>query len=255
MIENAPLSVIILTKNSAETLKATLESVAFADEVILIDDNSIDQTGGLAKKYGARIISHHSKTLNFSEKRNLGLAEAKYDWVLYIDADEVVGKKLADEIMDIVSTQKPGIYRVTRDNYFLGRKMYPDGVERLFHKQKMKGWQGDVHESPIIVDAVKNLNEPLRHITHRTIQSMLAKTNEWSEIEAKLRYENNHPQMAIWRIWRIGLTEFWHQIVHKKVWRYGREGWFEGVFQVLDKVIVYVKLWELQNTRGQKNQK
>ena len=75
---------------------------------------------------------------------------------------------------------------------------------------------------------------------------MLEKTNRWSEIEARLRYEAKHPPIKVWRIFRIMITEMYHQFAKKKVHKYGMAGWIEGLFQIIDKMIVYIKLWELQ---------
>jgi hypothetical protein len=92
----------------------------------------------------------------------------------------------------------------------------------------------------------ETIEEPLIHYTHRTIGSMLTKTNEWSEHEADLRLEAGHPPVSWWRLIRIGLTFFAANYFGKKLWRFGREGLFEAYFQMIDKLVVYSKLWERQ---------
>lgn len=238
------ISVIVLTKNAASTLKRTLDSVGFGTEILVLDDQSSDGTVDMAAEYGCRVISTSGET--FAQRRTLGMEKALHPWVLYIDADEVVSDDLRDELMKIVTENTSGVYRLQRRNYFLGTEMYPDAVERLFHKESLQGWEGAVHETPIYSGEVVTLASMLDHYTHRDIQSMLEKTNAWSEVEAKLRLDAKHPPVYWWRLIRIGLTVFWEQFVDKRVWRYGRNGVFEGYFQMVDKLIVYTKLYEMQ---------
>lgn len=244
MKNKVPLTVVILTSNSEAKIERAIKSADFADEVLLIDQGSADKTVALATGLGARVVSK-SET-SFALKRNLGLQEANNDWVFYLDHDEEITPALAQEIMSLIKMNEPGAFLVTRQNYFLGRQMYTDQVERLFHKKLLRGWEGEVHEHPNIVGETNKLIFPLLHYTHTDITSMLAKTNEWSEIEAYLRIKAHHPPVKWWRLVRIAMTVWWDQLVHKKIWKYGREGWFEGYFQMVDKLIVYTKLWERQ---------
>lgn len=239
------LTVAVLTKNAGDTLVATLDSVVFADELLIIDQYSTDKTIDIALHYTKAIYS--TSLVSFAKRRNLALTHCRTPWLLYIDSDEVVTEALQHEILTAVRSAIPAAYAVTRINYFLGKKMYPDIVERLFHTEILTGWRGKVHESPIVTGPVYRLQHPLIHKTHRSITTMLHKTNEWSEIEAGLRVEARHPPIRIWRLIRVALTEAGHQMMTKKVWRYGREGWFEGYFQVINSLIVYTKVWERQH--------
>lgn len=242
------LSVIIITKDEAEMLPDCLKSVSFADEIILIDEDSTDETTEIAKDYGTKVIS--TKDKRFDEKRNLGMKAAKFDWIFYIDADERVSGNLRNEVSKLLKTPTASTYIVKRDNYFLGVKMYQDKVERLFLKKTLKGWTGEVHESPQYEGKVGQLNFPLTHFTHRNITSMLEKTNKWSQVEANLRFKSGHPPVKSWRLIRIAITEFINQFVKKRIFIYGTAGWIEGIFQVIDKLIIYVKLWELQQKKS-----
>lgn len=244
MKQKLKLSVVILTQNNEAIIERAIKSVAFAEEILVVDQNSIDSTVKLAQKMGAKVIEVNESS--FPHKRNRGLTEASCDWVFYLDSDEQVTAELAQEINEVVSKNEPGVFIVRRTNYFLGKRMYADDVKRLFHKGVLKNWEGEVHEHPIYEGEAKILGHPLLHFTHTDITSMLLKTNNWSEIEAQLRLEAKHPPVKWWRLVRIALTVWWDQLVHKKVWKYGREGWFEGYFQMVDKLIVYTKLWERQ---------
>jgi glycosyltransferase involved in cell wall biosynthesis len=234
----------IICKNAAATIEQTLQSLSWVDQIIVADDHSTDRTVDLVKKYTSHIVSVNETS--FAEKRNKILRQLQTEWIFYIDADEVVTPELAKEIRQIIVSAGPGSYKVTRQNFFLGTKMYPDSVDRLFHKSVIKGWKGEVHESPVIEGEVKQLRYPLIHHTHTDITSMLAKTNKWSEFEAELRIKAHHPPIAWWRLIRISLTVFWHQFITLGIGRFGRAGIFEGYFQIIDKLIVYTKVWEKQ---------
>lgn len=243
-MEKMPITVIILTKNAEATLEKTLESVAFAAEVVAIDDGSTDHTLEILKHNHVKVASFPDT--DFAAKRTKALSLTAHEWVLYVDADEVVTSALARKVTAIVTANQPGAFRIKRRNMFLGTEMYPDYVDRLFHTSIISGWQGRVHESPQLSVDPTVLTESLLHDAHRDITSMLDKTNAWSEYEADLRIEAHHPPVHWWRLIRIGLTLWWRQFIVMGIGTYGRAGLFEGYFQIVDKLIVYTKLWERQ---------
>lgn len=247
---SSSLTAIILTKNSQMSLAQTLDSLSWVDTLLILDDGSTDETTTIARHHTPHI--HSATKPDFAGKRTEALTYVSSDWVLYIDADEIVTPELRAEITQIIrntkfdQTNDPTAYTVYRRNFFLGTEMYPDRVHRLFYRPNLKSWHGKVHETPAFVGSTGELREPLLHYTHTDITSMLNKTNEWSEMEAQLRLEAHHPPVAWWRLVRIGLTFFVSNYIGKKLYRYGREGLFESYFQMLDKLVVYVKLWERQ---------
>lgn len=243
------LTIAILVKNSSKTLNDCLSSASFAQELLVLDDGSTDDSLDIAKKYGARIIS--KKTTSFAQKREILLKETKTSWLFYLDADESIGSELQAEILEIIS-QNPkdsdpiSAYLIVRDNYFLGTQVYTDKVHRLFLTASLSGWTGDVHESPVYTGKTGTLSHLLKHVTHTDIFSMLEKTNAFSEAEAQLRLDAHHPPVFWWRLIRIALTFFASNYFGKSLYRYGRTGLFESYFQMIDKLVVYVKLWERQ---------
>jgi len=243
------LSVIILTHNSENLITRAISSAQFADEIIVIDDHSSDNTQKIVKDFNAKIIHFTSGT--FADKRNVGLKQATANWILYLDSDEEITPDLAQEIDQLVKANVPQVYTCKRENYFLGKKMYPDSVERLFHTSLLKRWEGDIHETPLYHGEARLLTHALIHRTHRDITSMLEKTNEWSEIEADLRIKAYHPSIQWWRLVRMAITTGWQQFVRLHLLQYGRAGLFEGYFQIIDKLVVYTKLWEKQMARKQ----
>ena len=243
------LSVIVLTKNEEKWLPGCLNSACqLADEIIVIDDQSTDRTTVIAKKYGAKVFVQQKK--GFAAQREFGLSKAQGDWVLYLDADERVTGALREEILAIITTPRrcglPVAYYIKRQNIFLGREQKQDKVEKLFKKEVLLGWQGVIHESPKVKGSKGILKNPLIHLTHRDIESMTKKTLEWSKIEAKLLDEAGHPKVTSWRLLWAMKRELKRQVLINRVWRYGLEGWFEGIFQVFSCFITYVRLWERQ---------
>lgn len=245
------LTVIIIAKNEQQRIAGCLEGVAFADERIVVDNGSTDRTVELATKHGAIVIS--AKENDFSGLRDVGLREATGTWVLYVDADEEVGRELQKEIKRVIGSTQPSVYFIKRDTYYLGRhwpKM--DKVERLFLRSAIRGWHGVLHETPLYVGEAATLTNPLIHRTHRTLEEMVAKTNEWSRLEAKLRLDAHHPPVVWWRLMRVMMTGFLRSFFCQGGWRAGTVGWIESIYQAFSMFITYAKLWELQQKKSVK---
>lgn len=250
MDQSVAISVLVLAKDAGKTLPQTLASVGFAREVVVLDNGSKDDTAHIAQKMGAKVVPFDGD--DFSRLRNRLMSEASYEWILYVDADETVSSDLQKAMAAIVAANELGIFSIRRINYFFGRQMYDDWVERLFHTSLVKEWRGQVHEHLVYHHdqiKVQIIHEPIIHTTHTDITSMLDKTNGWSEAEVELRHQAHHPPVAWWRLARIGVTFFGRNYLGMKLWRFGREGLFEAYFQMVDKLIVYTKLWERQHSR------
>lgn len=249
------LSVVIIAKNEAPKIGEALDSVkGLADEVIVLDGMSTDATPIIAKKAGARVIQQ--KGDNYSDWRNQGARVAKGEWLFYPDADERVTPGLKEEIKEIVSNEAMkqlsyGAYAIPRRNIILGREMrhggwWPDYVKRLFKKEALKGWKGELHEEPIFAGEMEHLKEPLLHIKHDNLSEMIEKTNRWSVIEARLLYKSSHPQMSWWRFTRVMATELWYRLVVKAGFLDGTAGIIYAIYQMWSKFVTYGKLWEMQ---------
>lgn len=240
-------------------VEACLKTVSWADEIVVIDNGASSKTLDIAKKFTKKI--YFTPDNSFASRHNLGKEKANGEWVLYLDADERVSKKLADEIQKILKNPSADAYRLNRVNYFLGKEVrfgdrYPDYVTRLFKKDKLEKWVGEIHESSKVSGTIGQLSFPLYHLTHRDIYSMMEKTINFAEHEAQLRLAANHPPIVWWRLLRIFLTEFLIRVIKHQGWRGGTEGWIDGIFQSFSLFVVYVRLWELQQkpTLSQKYQ-
>lgn len=244
------LSVIILTKNEENFIVDCIDSIReIAEEIIVIDSESTDNTQALAEKQGAKVFK--KKLESFATQRNFALEKAKGDWVLYIDADERVTKELADEIKSAVLSTLYNAYKLRRKNFYFGSNAWPkiEKLERLFKKDSLKEWYGDLHESAKIEGVVGELNGYLLHYTHRDLSSMLEKTIEWSTIEAELRFKAHHPKMAWWRFPRVMITAFLDSYIKQEGWRAGTMGLVESMYQSFSMFITYARLWEMRRNK------
>lgn len=257
------LSVIVIARDEEEMIGDCLKSIEWADEIIVIDNDSRDRTPSIAKKHGATVIPLSVETRKeYSKLRNRGLGVARGDWVFYLDADERVTPGLKNEILQAISNQnlepstqhQPFAYAIPRRNFYLGRQMrfggsWPDYVKRLFRRDKLKRWRGRLHEEPVFEGKLGHLKEPMIHLTHRDLTSMVEKTRDWSKVEAELLYKAHHPPVTWWRILRIMLSEFWQRGIKLQGWRDGTVGWIEIIFQMFSRFITYAQLWEMQRSQ------
>jgi|SRR3989344_2058749 len=246
------ISAIVITKNQENIIADCLDSLSFCDEIIVVDGGSEDRTLEVAKRIGAKVFQ--IKTSDFSKLREFGLSKAKNDWVLYVDTDERVTPELAESIRNealSVSSSEFSAYKIKRKNFYLGNNEWPymERLERLFRRDSLKGWRGELHESPIIHGKVGELNGYLLHYTHRNLTLMLSKTIEWSKIEAELRFKAGHPKMVWWRFLRVMATSFFDWYFRQKGYKTGTVGLIEGMYQAFSIFITYARLWEMQQEK------
>lgn len=271
------ISGIVIAKNEENRIADCLDSLSFCDETIVIDGGSEDRTIDIAARMGARVFTLASD--DFSRLRNFGLTKAKGEWVLYVDADERVTLELARNIKSQLS--KPNYssseakrsrevsgdnsfrqartitgfvtaFKIKRKNFYFGNQEWPyiENLERLFKKSSLKGWKGMLHESPIVDGQIGALDGFLLHYSHRDLSSMLAKTIEWSQIEAELRFKSDHPQVTWWRFFRVMITVFFDSYIKQRGWKVGTVGLIESMYQSFSIFITYARLWEMQQKKN-----
>ncbi len=242
------LSIIILTKNSQDTIKRTLKSIeGFGDEVLVIDSDSNDDTKKIVKGFDIRMVE--KKFIDFSDQRNYGIDRTSGEWVLYVDSDEELTEDFKNEVKEIISkTDVMSGYYLQRKTYYFGKDWgLIDKVQRLFLRKKFIGWYGLVHETPKIEGEFGVISSPINHFTHSNLFQMVNKTNDWSNFEAELRLKSKHPRMTILRFCRIILTGFISSYLNDKGYKNGTKGMIESIYQSFSMFITYAKLWEKQN--------
>ncbi|HEX7614592.1 MAG TPA: glycosyltransferase family 2 protein [Thermoanaerobaculia bacterium] len=191
----APLSIVILAKNEKDRLGPALESVAFADEVVVADTGSTDGTQDLARLAGARVVPIGWE--GFVASRNRALAEARHDWVFVLDADERVPEALRAEILAVLEKDDAAFagYRMPRLSHFLGRPVrhgtwYPDFKLRLGRRScGLRAEGGRVHETLEVDGAVGRLATALVHHPYRDLSDALRKASTYARLGAEDRYD------------------------------------------------------------------
>lgn len=247
------ISVIVITKNEEDRIEACLESVKWADEIIVADNGSSDNTLKIAKKYTPKIFQYEGS--DFAKLRNQSMERASGDWVFYVDADERVLLPLRQEIEGIVKTSSKSAYAISRKNIIFGQEVdygpyKRDWMIRLFKKDKFKGWVGQVHEYGTFEGELGYSQNSLLHLTHRNLDQFILKSLEWSRIDARLRLEAGHPRMTKWRFVRILITEIYQQGILRKGFFGGTVGVIDSILQVFCFFMTYVRLWELQQEKN-----
>jgi glycosyltransferase involved in cell wall biosynthesis len=191
----APLSVVLIVKNEEDRLPAALESVAFADEVVVADTGSTDGTVAVARLRGARVLTIGWE--GFVVSRNLALAEARHEWILALDADERVSPALRDEILAALERDDPAIsgFRMPRLSHFLGKPVrhgtwYPDYKLRLGRRSRgLRAEGGRVHEMMAVDGAIGTLAAPLIHHPYRDLSDVLRKASTYARLGAQDRFD------------------------------------------------------------------
>ncbi len=246
------ISAIVIAKNEEESIKRCLGLLSFADELIVVDNGSTDRTVALARQIGAKVYREPKN--DFALLRNRGKEESNFDWLLYVDADEQITEKLREEIIQETAKESQiGAYYIPRKNYYFGYA-WPkkEKMIRLIRKSALICWQGKVHESAVVSGKIGNLKNYLLHDAHRNLTSMVEKTNIWSEIEARLKLESQHPPITWWRFFRMMIYSFWKSYFQEKGYKVGTIGLLESIYQSFSSFITYAKLWEMQNKKIKK---
>jgi glycosyltransferase involved in cell wall biosynthesis len=207
------LSVIVITRNEQANIEACLESVAFADELIVVDSGSVDATTDLARNWGAK-VSVVADWPGFGPQKNRALALATGDWVLSIDADERVSAALAHEIQTVVASLTVSAFEIPRVTQFCGQWIRhcgwtPDYVLRLFRRGSAQFSNDLVHERVVLESNVKlgRLRETLLHFSYPTPSNYWRKLEQYSQAWAEQRYANGQ-QSSMVRAGLAGVVAF-----------------------------------------------
>lgn len=184
-----PLSVTIITRNAASQIEGCLASVAFADEVVVVDSGSTDDTVQLAARRGARVI--RKEWLGFGPQKQFAVDSASHDWVLCLDADERVSDALRESIIAELKAPRGRVYAMPRCNRFLGRWLrhgegYPDWSVRLFHRGHARWGNEPVHEKVTTAEPVVRLRADLLHDSAETLEKYLEKQNRYTSLQAEV---------------------------------------------------------------------
>ena len=250
------LSAVLLTKNEEKKLPKCLKALKFCDEVIMIDDNSTDNTISIARKFGAKIY-RRDMNLDFATQSNYGIKKAKGDWTLLVDADEIVSPELASEILsmchpalDAGSRARFSAFSFPRHDYFMGRllKYGETGnsrVTRLVKKGKGE-WSRRVHPNLKVDGKVSELNSPILHYPHEKINEFVKSVNRWSEWHALALKEEGKKSLLL-KVFLWPPLKFINNYLYKGGFNDGTPGFIHATLMSLHSFLAWSILYVNNN--------
>lgn len=254
------LSAVIITKNEEEKIPNCLESIKWADEIIVVDGYSTDRTVEICRDFGAKVIQHQFEG-DFGKERNIGTDAASGDWILQLDGDDVVTPELRNRIEEILNNDFPYVaYKFRRKNFFLGHFMRYGGWYHYYPHLYKKGfakYDGKVHHLLKIDGKIGTIEEAVEHYPFQNYEQFINRQNRYTSLEAKEMLEKDGVLEA--KIIRHNLTTkplklFWKMYVKKMSLREGIYGLIFSVLYAWVHFIKWAKYWEeikLAKARGE----
>ncbi len=251
------LSVVLITLNEASNLLLTLKSVRWAQEIIVVDSGSTDETVAIARAAGACVFEEPWK--GFAAQKNSAIAHATCDWVLSLDADEEVSPELAHELQALLAGVPAfNAYRIPRLNHFMGKPLrhggyWPDPKLRLFKRGSARFAERAVHETMETLGPVGELRNPLLHHCYPTLEEYVEHVNRYSTLSAGMLVETGRAPKSM-------MALLWHAVanpmatfLYNYIFRLGFLDGTAGLLQHLNHSIYihwkYAKAWQARREK------
>ncbi len=253
MPEKAAVSVVVLAKNDQFRISRCLDSVAWADEVIVVDDESTDQTPEIVKKYTNKIFIRKMDVEG--RHRNWAYAQAKNRWVLSLDSDELVSPELKEEIEGLLKKNPvENGFTIPRRNYIGDYWVkyggwYPSPQLRLFQKDKFRYEEVAVHPRAFMEDPCGRLKSDMIHYSYRNLEDFLNKLNNQTTREAQKWFDQNKPMRFGRFLWRA-IDRFVRTYIGRQGYKDGFIGFAVAFYAGLYQIISYLKYRELTLKNG-----
>ncbi|HEX9819989.1 MAG TPA: glycosyltransferase, partial [Methylomirabilota bacterium] len=255
MAERPEISVVLITRDEAARIRRCLDSVRWADEIVVVDQHSRDGTAAICREYGARVIEREMRA-GFGEQKNFAIAQASRPWILSLDADEVVTPALRRAIEAAVAA--PGGYagfRVPRLTSYLGRFIrhcgwYPSPVLRLFRRGAGRVTGALVHEEIVVDGPVGDLGEDLLHYSYDSLADHVRKLLVYTAYDARMlrrRGARLGPLSAPWRLVVKPMVVLFRKLIVQGGFR---EGWHGLVLSAMSALVVLVNAVRLAELTG-----
>lgn len=247
------ITVSIITKDEELNIQRCLESVKWANEIIVVDSGSTDRTLEICKSHNCKIIK--TEWLGFGKTKQLGVNAAKHDWIFSIDADEEVSDKLRRQILSIVNSDQSldRAFSIKRVSYYLNKRIKHSGWQtdyplRLFNRNHGNFNDANVHESVMVDVNISNIQAPLYHYPYPSISSHIKKINLYTQLGADKLFEQGKKTTLLYAF-LSGLIKFIKMYVVKKGFLDGKEGLILATLSGFSSTLKYTKLWSLWRVR------
>jgi glycosyltransferase involved in cell wall biosynthesis len=243
-----PVSVTIITLDESAHIAAAIRSAAWADEVIVVDAGSRDDTVALAEAAGARVFARG--WTGYVDQKNHAASLASHDWIFSLDADERITPALADEIRAVLPNAAARGFRVPRVTFHLGRwirttDFYPDFQTRLYDRRAAR-WQGrHVHESVAVDGPVGQLTQELLHYSYRDLRDHLDRINRYTSLAARQMHEQGRRARAVDFVVHPAAAFVRNYLLRRGVLD-GSAGLILSLVNAWSVMLKFAKLWELQ---------
>lgn len=257
-----PVSAVIIARNEEAHIGRCLESLVWADEILVVDGGSTDLTLDIVRnpeapwKGKTRLL--HREWTGFKDQRNFAIEKAKNDWLLIVDSDEACSIELAKKIQELLS--RPGgpanrYYKVKRQEYFLGKLIHygiwnPSYQDRFFYRSGVR-YVNEIHEYPAYPQAPDRIHEPLLHSPDFGPEKFLSKMNRYTTIEARNRFESG-ARTNLFRIFMAVPAMFLKNYFYYSAYRDGAHGFVISVLEGISRAVRHIKIWQLQNQERKK---
>lgn len=244
------LSVVVSAFNEEEKIGECLESVKWANEIIFVDNGSIDKTVDIAKKYTNKIFRQKNDSQKIDIQKNFGIDKATGEWILVLDADEVISKDLSLEIKSVTqSSLDVEGFLIPRKNIIFGKWIehtgwYPDYQLRLFRKGKARYEKKHVHQGLSLIGKKEKLNENIIHYNYESVAQFLRKnllTYASNEADEKIR---SGYKFSIVDIVRFPVQEFLRRYFSWEGYKDGLHGLLLSVLMAIYHFVIFVYIWE-----------
>jgi len=252
----------MIALNEAGRIASAIESVSWADQIVLIDCESTDDTAGIARKLGAEVYCEPNKPA-FDDIKNSAIQKCTGDWVLVLDADEQVSYELAGEIRRVISEGSHTGYAMPRQNYALGKPLrygsqYPDYQIRLFKAGTGHYSTERLHQKVTVDGSIGKMSVPLDHYPYDNFQEILRKGTRYLEFEAQYMFGQGVRVSSLGMIQKAGIApmiRFWRRYLLKGGFLDGVPGLIMALFDLWNHSMRYMRLWDLQRLAEQKQMK
>lgn len=237
---------ILVVRNEEKRIRPCLESLKWADQIIIVDQSSEDNTVSISREFTNHVFIVPAK--GYCEPdRAFAVSKVEAEWIFYIDADERIPEALALEIRQVVESVHYDAYRVLRKNYIFGRLMKYGGHQRdwqlrLFKKGAVT-YSDKIHESPSVVGKIGSLSCALDHYSTENLLEYCRKLNAYTDMEAKNMVKAG-VRISGYKLVLVPIAKFIQQYFLRQGFRDGREGFVFYVLSAFYVFLKYAKAWE-----------
>ena len=247
---------VIPTKNEEVRVLRCLESVRWAEEIVVVDGLSTDRTVEICRAFGAKVVSHGFDG-SFATERNLGMAHAGCEWVLQIDADDVVTPAFRSAVSALIDSKPPqAAFKFWRKSVLLGRVMRYGGwyyaVPNLVRRDRVR-YTGSVHERPEVNGTMGELAADIEHHPCEDLEQFVTRHNRYTSLQARdlLASAGRLSERQIRRmVWKKPRKTFWKSFVRKAGYREGLHGLVFAEFYAGVELMKWAKVWEASCVQG-----